>query len=108
LANDTAIAVNQGGKRNGAVCAYLETWRVDIEEFLDLRKNSGDDRRRAHDLNTANWAPDLFMRRAKEDGVWTLFSPDETPDLHDLTAKAFAARYAFYCASERRGRQTRQ
>src|SRR5690606_12045754 len=77
VANDTAIAVNQGGKRKGAVCAYLETWHIDIEEFLDLRKNTGDDRRRTHDMNTANWVPDLFMQRVDEDGQWTLFSPDE-------------------------------
>lgn len=96
VANDTAIAVNQGGKRKGAVCAYLETWHIDIEEFLDLRKNTGDDRRRTHDMNTANWVPDLFMQRVEEDGVWTLFSPDETPDLHDLAGKAFAERYAHY------------
>jgi ribonucleoside-diphosphate reductase alpha chain len=96
VANDTAIAVNQGGKRKGAVCAYLETWHVDIEEFLDLRKNTGDDRRRTHDMNTANWVPDLFMQRVAEDGQWTLFSPDEAPDLHDLYGKAFAERYAYY------------
>ncbi len=96
VANDTAIAVNQGGKRKGAVCAYLETWHVDIEEFLDLRKNTGDDRRRTHDMNTANWVPDLFMQRVAEDGQWTLFSPDETPDLHDLYGVAFAERYAAY------------
>jgi ribonucleoside-diphosphate reductase alpha chain len=103
VANDTAIAVNQGGKRKGAVCAYLETWHVDIEEFLDLRKNTGDDRRRTHDMNTANWVPDLFMQRVEEDGVWTLFSPDETPDLHDLMGRAFADRYAFYEAKAARG-----
>ena len=102
VANDTAIAVNQGGKRKGAVCAYLETWHIDIEEFLDLRKNTGDDRRRTHDMNTANWIPDLFMRRVEEDGVWTLFSPDEAPDLHDLTGKAFADRYAHYEAKAAR------
>jgi ribonucleoside-diphosphate reductase alpha chain len=96
VANDTAIAVNQGGKRKGAVCAYLETWHIDIEEFLDLRKNTGDDRRRTHDMNTANWVPDLFMQRVAEDGQWTLFSPDETPDLHDLYGTAFAERYAHY------------
>jgi ribonucleoside-diphosphate reductase alpha chain len=103
VANDTAIAVNQGGKRKGAVCAYLETWHVDIEEFLDLRKNTGDDRRRTHDMNTANWVPDLFMQRVEEDALWTLFSPDETPELHDLTGKAFAERYAFYEAKAARG-----
>jgi len=103
VANDTAIAVNQGGKRKGAVCAYLETWHVDIEEFLDLRKNTGDDRRRTHDMNTANWVPDLFMQRVAEDGMWTLFSPDETPDLHDLTGRAFAERYAYYEARAARG-----
>jgi len=103
VANDTAIAVNQGGKRKGAVCAYLETWHVDIEEFLDLRKNTGDDRRRTHDMNTANWVPDLFMQRVEEDGMWTLFSPDETPDLHDLTGTAFAERYAVYEAKAARG-----
>ncbi|MGB7551562.1 MAG: ribonucleoside-diphosphate reductase subunit alpha, partial [Chromatiaceae bacterium] len=96
VANDTAVAVNQGGKRKGAVCAYLETWHVDIEEFLDLRKNTGDDRRRTHDMNTANWVPDLFMKRVAEDGDWTLFSPDETPDLHDLTGQAFETAYAAY------------
>jgi ribonucleoside-diphosphate reductase alpha chain len=96
VANDTAIAVNQGGKRKGAVCAYLETWHIDIEEFLDLRKNTGDERRRTHDMNTANWVPDLFMQRVAEDGEWTLFSPDETPDLHDLYGPAFAKRYAYY------------
>ncbi|HET6322787.1 MAG TPA: ribonucleoside-diphosphate reductase subunit alpha [Hyphomicrobium sp.] len=96
VANDTAIAVNQGGKRKGAVCAYLETWHIDIEEYLDLRKNTGDDRRRTHDMNTANWVPDLFMQRVAEDGQWTLFSPDEVPDLHDLYGNAFAARYRHY------------
>lgn len=93
VANDTAIAVNQGGKRKGAVCAYLETWHVDIEEFLDLRKNTGDDRRRTHDMNTANWVPDLFMERVEADAEWTLFSPDETPELHDLYGAAFKAAY---------------
>ncbi len=96
VANDTAIAVNQGGKRKGAVCAYLETWHIDVEEFLDLRKNTGDDRRRTHDMNTAHWIPDLFMKRVAEDGPWTLFSPDEVPDLHDLYGTAFAARYEEY------------
>jgi ribonucleoside-diphosphate reductase alpha chain len=103
VANDTAIAVNQGGKRKGAVCAYLETWHIDIEEFLDLRKNTGDDRRRTHDMNTANWVPDLFMQRVEADGEWTLFSPDETPDLHDLYGKAFAERYALHEARALRG-----
>ena len=93
VANDTAVAVNQGGKRKGAMCAYLETWHLDIEEFLDLRKNTGDDRRRTHDMNTANWIPDLFMKRVLEEGKWLLFSPDETPDLHDLYGAAFAKRY---------------
>jgi ribonucleoside-diphosphate reductase alpha chain len=103
VANDTAIAVNQGGKRKGAVCGYLETWHIDIEEFLDLRKNTGDDRRRTHDMNTANWVPDLFMQRVEEDGNWTLFSPDETPDLHDLYGRVFAERYALYEAKAARG-----
>ncbi len=103
VANDTAIAVNQGGKRKGAVCGYLETWHIDIEEFLDLRKNTGDDRRRTHDMNTANWVPDLFMERVEEDGTWTLFSPDEVPDLHDLYGKAFAEQYAFYESKAQRG-----
>jgi len=96
VANDTAIAVNQGGKRKGAVCAYLETWHRDIEEFVELRKNTGDDRRRTHDMNTANWVPDLFMKRVMEEGPWTLFSPEETPDLHDLVGVAFEKRYAEY------------
>ncbi|MBP6352872.1 MAG: ribonucleoside-diphosphate reductase subunit alpha [Acinetobacter sp.] len=96
VANDTAVAVNQGGKRKGAVCAYLETWHLDIEEFLELRKNTGDDRRRTHDMNTANWVPDLFMQRVFEDGEWTLFTPSEVPDLHDLTGAEFAERYAHY------------
>lgn len=103
VANDTAIAVNQGGKRKGAVCGYLETWHIDIEEFLDLRKNTGDDRRRTHDMNTANWVPDLFMERVEEDGTWTLFSPDEVPELHDLYGKAFAEKYAAYEAGAQRG-----
>ncbi len=103
VANDTAIAVNQGGKRKGAVCGYLETWHIDVEEFLDLRKNTGDDRRRTHDMNTANWVPDLFLERVEGDGPWTLFSPDEAPDLHDLYGKAFAERYAHYEAKAQRG-----
>jgi ribonucleoside-diphosphate reductase alpha chain len=96
VANDTAVAVNQGGKRQGAVCAYLEPWHLDIDEFLDLRKNTGDDRRRTHDMHTANWLPDLFMQRVQQGGQWTLFSPDETPDLHELYGAAFARRYAEY------------
>ncbi len=96
VANDTAVAVNQGGKRKGAVCGYLETWHRDIEEFLELRKNTGDDRRRTHDMNTANWVPDLFMKRVMEEGQWTLFSPEQTPDLHDLVGEAFEARYIAY------------
>jgi ribonucleoside-diphosphate reductase alpha chain len=96
VVNDTAVAVNQGGKRKGAVCAYLETWHLDIEEFLELRKNTGDDRRRTHDMNTANWVPDLFMKRVFTDGEWTLFSPADTPDLHDLFGTAFEDRYEHY------------
>jgi ribonucleoside-diphosphate reductase alpha chain len=96
VANDTAVAVNQGGKRKGAVCAYLETWHLDIEEFLELRKNTGDERRRTHDMNTANWIPDLFMKRVMEDQEWTLFSPEEVPDLHDLYGSAFEHAYVEY------------
>ncbi|MCU7853659.1 MAG: ribonucleoside-diphosphate reductase subunit alpha [Candidatus Thiodiazotropha sp. (ex Monitilora ramsayi)] len=103
VANDTAVAVNQGGKRKGAVCAYLETWHVDIEEFLELRKNTGDERRRTHDMNTANWIPDLFMQRVAKDKAWTLFSPNETPDLHDLTGKAFEKAYVAYEEKAARG-----
>ena len=103
VANDTAVAVNQGGKRKGAVCAYLETWHLDIEEFLDLRKNTGDDRRRTHDMNTANWVPDLFMQRVMEDGDWTLFSPADCPDLHDLIGVDFAKAYTAYEAKADRG-----
>jgi len=103
VANDTAVAVNQGGKRKGAVCAYLETWHADIEEFLELRKNTGDERRRTHDMNTANWIPDLFMRRVAEEREWTLFSPNETPDLHDLTGKAFEQAYLAYEEKAARG-----
>lgn len=96
VADATAVAVNQGGKRKGAVCAYLETWHMDIEEFLELRKNTGDDRRRTHDMNTANWIPDLFMKRVLNKENWTLFSPDETPDLHDLYGEAFEKAYVAY------------
>jgi ribonucleoside-diphosphate reductase alpha chain len=103
VANDTAIAVNQGGKRKGAVCAYLETWHVDIEEFLDLRKNTGDDRRRTHDMNTANWVPDLFLERVEADASWTLFSPDEVTDLHDLYGHAFKTAYEDHEARAVRG-----
>ena len=103
VVNDTAVAVNQGGKRKGAVCAYLETWHLDIEEFLELRKNTGDDRRRTHDMNTANWVPDLFMKRVFEDGDWTLFSPNDVPDLHDLYGTAFEERYNHYEAQARSG-----
>ncbi|GAB3834942.1 ribonucleoside-diphosphate reductase subunit alpha [Kribbella italica] len=103
IANDTAVAVNQGGKRKGAVCAYLETWHMDIEEFLDLRKNTGDERRRTHDMNTANWVPDLFLQRVEAGGDWTLFSPDEVPDLHDLYGAAFATAYENYEAAADRG-----
>jgi ribonucleoside-diphosphate reductase alpha chain len=99
IANDTAVAVNQGGKRKGAVCAYLETWHLDIEEFLDLRKNTGDERRRTHDMNTANWVPDLFLQRVEAGGDWTLFSPDEVPDLHDLYGAAFQTAYENYEAA---------
>ena len=96
VVNDTAVAVNQGGKRKGAVCSYLETWHVDIEEFIELRKNTGDDRRRTHDMNTANWVPDLFMKRVFEGKPWTLFTPSDTTDLHDLYGKAFEERYEYY------------
>ena len=107
IVNDTAVAVNQGGKRKGAVCAYLETWHLDIESFLELRKSTGDERRRTHDMNTANWIPDLFMQRVAEKGHWTLFSPDEVPDLHDLYGKAFRDRYEAYEVMARSG-QLRQ
>lgn len=96
VANDTAVAVNQGGKRKGAMCAYLETWHLDIEDFLELRKNTGDERRRTHDMNTANWIPDLFMKRIKANGQWTLFSPSDVPDLHDLHGRTFEERYEHY------------
>jgi ribonucleoside-diphosphate reductase alpha chain len=103
VVNDTAVAVNQGGKRKGAVCTYLETWHLDIEEFLELRKNTGDDRRRTHDMNTANWIPDLFMKRVMEKGDWTLFSPNNVPDLHDLFGADFERAYVAYEAKAERG-----
>ena len=103
VVNDTAVAVNQGGKRKGAVCTYLETWHLDIEEFLELRKNTGDDRRRTHDMNTANWIPDLFMRRVMEKGQWTLFSPSNVPDLHDKFGMDFEKAYVAYEAKAARG-----
>jgi ribonucleoside-diphosphate reductase alpha chain len=103
VVNDTAVAVNQGGKRKGAVCSYLETWHLDIEEFLELRKNTGDDRRRTHDMNTSNWIPDLFMKRVMEAGEWTLFSPSDVPDLHEKFGKAFEKAYVEYEAMCARG-----
>jgi ribonucleoside-diphosphate reductase alpha chain len=103
VANDVTMAINRSGKRRGATCAYLETWHYDIEDFLDLRRNTGDERRRTHDMNTANWIPDLFMKRVIADGPWTLFSPDEVPDLHDLYGRAFEARYLEYEAKAARG-----
>jgi len=96
IANDVTMAINRSGKRRGATCAYLETWHYDIEEFLDLRRNTGDERRRTHDMNTANWIPDLFMKRVLAEEDWTLFSPNETPDLHDLYGRAFEERYVEY------------
>jgi len=106
VVNDTAVAVNQGGKRKGAVCTYLETWHLDIEEFLELRKNTGDDRRRTHDMNTANWIPDLFMRRVMEKGSWTLFSPSNVPDLHDKFGLDFETAYVAYEEKAARGEIT--
>ncbi|HET8744441.1 MAG TPA: ribonucleoside-diphosphate reductase subunit alpha [Ramlibacter sp.] len=103
VVNDTAVAVNQGGKRKGAVCAYLESWHLDVEEFLELRKNTGDDRRRTHDMNTANWIPDLFMRRVMEKGEWTLFSPSSVPDLHDKFGAEFEQAYVAYEEKAKRG-----
>ena len=103
VTNDTAVAVNQGGKRKGAICAYMETWHVDIEEFIELRKNTGDERRRTHDMNSANWIPDLFMQRVAEEGEWTLFSPEEVPDLHDLVGKEFTKAYEAYEEKAARG-----
>lgn len=104
VANATAVAVNQGGKRKGAVCGYLEAWHIDIEEFLELRKNTGDERRRTHDMNTANWIPDLFMKRVAENSEWTLFSPDEVPDLHDLYGLEFETAYKAYEAKAAKGK----
>ena len=104
IVNDTAIAVNQGGKRKGAVCAYLEPWHLDFEEFLDLRKNTGDDRRRTHDMHTAAWIPDLFMQRVRAGGMWTLFSPDDVPDLHDAYGQDFKIRYEQYEADAATGK----
>ena len=103
VVNDTAVAVNQGGKRKGAVCCYLETWHLDVEEFLDLRKNTGDERRRTHDMNTANWIPDLFMKRVLEGGDWTLFSPSDCPDLHEKVGEEFAKAYTGYEAKAASG-----
>lgn len=103
VANDTAVAVNQGGKRKGAMCAYLETWHIDIEDFLELRKNTGDDRRRTHDMNTANWIPDLFMKRVAEEKPWTLFSPEEVPELHDLFGQDFEQAYVAHEERAQRG-----
>jgi len=104
VVNDTAVAVNQGGKRKGAVCAYLETWHLDIEEFLDLRKNTGDERRRTHDMNTANWIPDLFMKRVHENADWTLFSPSDVPDLHEKFGREFETAYVGYEKAADEGR----
>ena len=103
VVNDTAVAVNQGGKRKGAVCCYLETWHLDVEEFLDLRKNTGDERRRTHDMNTANWIPDLFMKRVIEGGDWTLFSPSDCPDLHEKVGVEFEKAYVGYEEKAARG-----
>ncbi len=104
IANDATLAINRSGKRRGATCAYLETWHLDIEDFLDLRRNTGDERRRTHDMNTANWIPDLFMKRVLENGKWTLFSPDEVADLHDLYGRAFEQRYEYYERQAREGK----
>ncbi len=104
IANDTTVAINRSGKRRGATCAYLETWHMDIEDFLDLRRNTGDERRRTHDMNTANWIPDLFMKRVREDAEWTLFSPDEVPDLHETFGAEFEKRYLSYEAQAATGK----
>ena len=106
VVNDTTLAVNQGGKRRGSLCSYLETWHLDIEDFIDLRKETGDDRRRTHDMNTANWIPDLFMERVSEDKDWTLFSPDEVPELHDLYGKEFKEKYEYYEQQAKEGKLT--
>lgn len=103
VSNDTAVAVNQGGKRKGAFCAYLECWHLDVEEFLELRKNTGDDRRRTHDMNTANWIPDLFMKRLQEQKEWTLFSPSDVEDLHDIYGAEFEKRYEEYESKAEKG-----
>lgn len=103
IANDVTAAISRSGSRRGATCAYLETWHLDIEDFIDLRKNTGDERRRTHDMNTAHWIPDLFMKRVIEDKPWTLFSPDEVPDLHELWGKAFEERYEYYEAQAKLG-----
>src|SRR3989338_4592966 len=103
IANDINTAINRSGKRRGAGCVYLETWHLDIEDFLELRKNTGDERRRTHDINTANWVPDLFMKRVREGGEWTLFSPSDTPDLPELYGKAFEEQYKKYEAMVERG-----
>ena len=107
IASDVTLAINRSGKRRGATCAYLETWHLDIEDFLDLRRNTGDERRRTHDMNTANWIPDLFMKRVLADQEWTLFSPDETPDLHALYGRRFEERYRHYEALARAGKLQR-
>jgi ribonucleoside-diphosphate reductase alpha chain len=104
IANDTTVAINRSGKRRGATCAYLETWHLDIEDFLDLRRNTGDERRRTHDMNTANWIPDLFMKRVRDEGTWTLFSPDDVPDLHEIYGREFEERYEHYEREAQAGR----
>lgn len=103
IANDVTAAINRSGSRRGATCVYLETWHLDVEDFIDLRRNTGDERRRTHDINTANWIPDLFMKRVVSDGSWTLFSPDEVPDLHHIYGQAFEQRYEEYEAMAQRG-----
>lgn len=103
IANDTTVAINRSGRRRGATCAYLETWHYDIESFLELRRNTGDERRRTHDMNTANWIPDLFMKRVRDNAEWTLFSPDEAPELHETYGKEFEKHYTSYEAKAERG-----